>query len=228
MKLIHWRSKEHNPEWPLYHYQTPVQWSSVERTLSTTRCTNIRGHKEPAATNTFSTTSADSGTNYGRVLVFDGYRYCRTNSSLNTKIYWRCTRQDCEETLILNFSNISNHPGMYVDNTITFQKTIDGQFIEDAKNIIWNDPSITIRHREVLLKGHYQSRDVPPLEEIKSQLQWTWSALCQPIWAQVANVQINGFWARSWNGNRRLLFTDNQIRAALFATDQLTNRERTQ
>eukprot|EP00057_Strongylocentrotus_purpuratus_P000369 XP_001175490.2 PREDICTED: uncharacterized protein LOC752174 [Strongylocentrotus purpuratus] len=117
----------------------------------------------------------------GKVLTYGGYRYTRSNSS-KTRLYWRCARRNCGETIITNRFDVKHeNPEIQIERKPIGEHThapdedqiLRRQFLDEATALVKDDPSHTIRraYNIVLDRGHHHRPGVPTFPEIRSQLQ---------------------------------------------------------
>ena len=97
-------------------------------------------------------------------------------------------------------------------------------FVDQVIQEITQDPSQPIRRVydnifNAIPQMALNLQAIPAFETIRSQLQRTRVALRPAIPRRIQDVAINGVWAESWDGNRRLLDLDNGNGVAIFATD---------
>ncbi|KAJ8028899.1 hypothetical protein HOLleu_28153 [Holothuria leucospilota] len=168
----------------------------------------------------------------GQILVHDGYRYQRNRAVVGRKIYWRCADPLCRAPLQTNYfvpgpdANIAilgpvpqpNHP-----HRPEVERIDRHDFLNNVKDTIEQDPSLPIRrayNTEYLAIPAQRRQDVPTFEEIRSTLQRHRMSFIPMVPRDVHDVDIQGPWAETWDGNRKLLAIDNDVGVCIFASDE--------
>lgn len=94
-------------------------------------------------------------------------------------------------------------------------------FLREIKSVIRRDPSIPIRRaydQVFATLPNDQRINVPMFEEIRSSLQRCRASLLPPLPRTIARVNIQGRWAETWEGERKLLVMNNDVGVAIFAS----------
>ena len=165
----------------------------------------------------------------GILLCYEGYRFHRNKIIPGRKIYWRCAEPQCRVPLqtddfvpggnitVLNvLAPVHNH-GPDDD------RLNRARFIQAIKDVISDDPSLPIRRAydsEFMRLPARNRLEAPSFNEIRSTLNRHRATLIPPIPANIGQVDIQGAWAQTWGGARKLLSIDNQLGVVVFASQR--------
>lgn len=170
-----------------------------------------------------------AGERSGFVLIYEGYRYQKNKVIHGRKIHWRCSDPGCRSPLQTNDFNQGNrpivilNPGIYPDHTHPPEggRLTRATFVTDCKALIQRDPSLPVRRayedtfRQMAQNQRFQA---PMFEEIQSQLKRHRQSFLPPIPVNLNNVNIQGTWAETWGGQRKLLTLNNNLGVVVFAS----------
>jgi hypothetical protein len=95
--------------------------------------------------------------------------------------------------------------------------------VQAIKGRIQDDPSIPIRRAydvEFLALPANQRLEAPTFEEVRSALQRHRMTFIPMLPPDIYGVDIQGPWAQTWDGDRKLLAIDNIVGCCVFASDE--------
>ena len=168
----------------------------------------------------------------GVILFMDGYRYERNRTMAGRKIYWRCADQMCRTPLQTNDFHPTPGPAanmiVLVPNGLHPHLPEDDRverndFVQRIKQRIQQDPSLPIKRAydtEFLALPANGRMHAATFEEVRSALQRFRMAFVPALPPDIYGVNIQGTWAETWDGRRKLLASDNVLGVTIFASDE--------
>lgn len=174
--------------------------------------------------------SLERGHRGAKVLFYNNFRY-QKNKVTQTKIHWRCWREDCRAYLQTRIFDLNEEqPNIHVISVQPHGHSEDLEVIETQRvksmmeDAIQDDPSRPIKriYNEVVA-GNYNDVDddnIPSYEKLKSSLKRTRAHLLPPIPDDVEDVRIEDEWGVTWAGRRFLSRLDNDWGIVVFATNE--------
>lgn len=143
------------------------------------------------------------------------------------QFYWACTCKNCRGTvdtevfvvegtegMVLSVNHGHNHP----PETGTIQKA---EFVQQMLRKVVEDPTKTSRKifNEVL-NGANDIAGFPSFHSVRSRINRKRRSLMPPMPATIHDVEIEGIWNKTYNGEKFLQLLDSNWGLAVFATKQ--------
>ena len=170
-----------------------------------------------------------------KVLVDNNYKYHYNNRS-NTRLYWRCWRKNCRSPLRTNVFNMNNPAAVIqiIFNGNAHNHPQEARLIDETaavnsmKDDLVQNPTRPIKrvYNEHLSRAYQNAGaagipppSIPEFHEIRSSLARMKAQQCPPVPRNINQVNIVGPFAQTHLGERFLLYINNNIGIAIFATD---------
>jgi len=168
----------------------------------------------------------------GTLLSYRGYLYAK-NRSRADKMYWRCSDKTCGVFVHTNI--VPNVPGSSVnilkEPTLHQHPPCDAsierrEMVRQMIHVVQADPCAPVRAAyDYITAGTNQTHDllddaVPSFDSVATVLRRKRSVCFPPVPRNIANVAIDGEWAKTWADRPHLSFLDNNWGIVVFMTNQ--------
>ena len=172
-----------------------------------------------------------NGLRGGRILVVEGYRFQR-NKTRGNKIFWRCSRRECRVFIQTNLFDVAAEaPVIHLRNAVpAHNHAPDTDLIQESvfrdrcRAVITEDPTLAVKRvynrvsREYRRQGHRFV--LPEFTRVEKLLRRMRQNVFPGIPQAIADVEIRGPWATTWQGHPFLSHVDNEWEYAIFATER--------
>ena len=166
----------------------------------------------------------------GRVLLFEGYRYQVNRKGKEDRIFWRCHNRQCPGRLSTQGETVlsskpHDHPSDNIDNAV---EKVKAQLRKDARDKtvpipqLFNDALAELAMQEEV--GELAAV-MPTFPSFKSTMYRNRKKTYPNLPTERADVNLDGQWTQTKNGQRLLLRSDgDQDKILIFVTDTMLQR----
>ena len=160
-----------------------------------------------------------------KVLVNDNFKYIK-NKVTKTNIHWRCWRKtNCSGKVTTNIFDItSDNPDIQINNSTPHNHTDEHDMLyhmelkRSMDDAIERDPTKPIRRVYTDTVTRADTDRVPQFSFVRSSLFRKRASLLPPIPHDIDEVNIEGEWRETWNGDRFFRQKDGNWGNLIFAT----------
>ena len=168
-----------------------------------------------------------NGNRGGKILLHLGHRY-RRNQTRATGIYWKCDVTDCPSKILTDVFNINApNPAINIRNVTPHNGHASADATNERSRVldrmrekIRRDPTQPVKaiYNRVVFQTGQQNQYIPAYNSVRSILTGEGAVHVPPIPCNIAQVNIQGLWARTFANERYLLHQNNNTGVLVFAT----------